>query len=113
MNLERLPEIVEALKVTRPASLTVETLRWNVKERGYRWWFTDDHHDRYCDSHDAANACVVAMLERVQANARSVKVCEKGVLMVSEGDWFPYEGDLLNALYDAFRTHPKWFKEAP
>lgn len=114
MNLDRLPEIVEAVKPTMTTGL-IGVTKWKLTSfastgSGFAW--VSEHVIRQCFLSDAANACVVAMLGRLVANGRYPQVRTSGVAIRLPGIVeFDFPGDLLNALYDAFRSHPEWFRE--
>jgi hypothetical protein len=114
MNLERLPEIVERVGVTRPDKPGL-ILRWFDYDKKPTWaYHGSESVAESVNPHDAANACVVAMLGRCAATTDyAVAVASDGILMIDckmvTKAKFP--GDLLNALYDAFLSHPDWFKE--
>ncbi len=122
MNLERLPEIVKAVKPTmtydthpfvltayhRPDYAWLYSYEWIPVGNGRAVW--------ECIPHDAANACVVAMLGRlVHDYAREFDTFVVKVLDPEEPTptyrVYRFPGDLLNALYDAFLARPEWFKE--
>jgi hypothetical protein len=121
MKTERLPEIVEAVKVTRMSDTWRETLILTKGRSGepyYAWRCVGPQGDTYLNHtvpHDAANACVVAMLGRLVANQAWALVQDDRITInseyIPEYDGIGFPGDLLNALYDAFLSHPDWFKE--
>lgn len=120
MNLDRLPEIVEALGVTMnfgPSTQRLDRIPHVVYPSLHTYEWTEQGSERKrsheCLPPDAANACVVEMLRRLTKNTTLVRMNDEAISILPQafGEWARFPGDLLTALYDAFTAHPEWFKE--